>query len=173
MEEGPVDEGSDPFCRIARGELSAYFVYQDDDIMVILDHMPISKGHLLVITKRHYTAVEKVPPATLVKAWLTASALAKFYREVAGAPGVNVGTNSGRPANQVVFHFHIHVVPRWEPGPPRRGERHELTEGEAREVLAMTRQAVPIIKEYLKVAEALSTQDPPHRAGSGMPSSAP
>lgn len=140
-------EGDDPFCRIARGEEPAYFVYEDDDLMVILDHMPARFAHSLVVTKGHYAAVEDVPPRLLAKAWLVASALARYLRREAGAVGVNVITNSGAPARQVVFHFHVHVIPHWpdEPEP----HRHPLTKEEAERALSLLSGSARLIKEYL------------------------
>jgi len=72
--------GDDPFCRIARGEGKAYVAYEDEEFMVILDKAPVSFGHALVITREHYEAVQDVPPPTLARAWLIASAVARHLR---------------------------------------------------------------------------------------------
>ncbi len=164
--------GDDPFCMIAAGKADAYKVYEDDQVMIILDKKPASLGHVLVITKEHYEAVEDVPPDVLVRAWLSASAVAHYLRKVKGALGVNLITNSGSPAGQVVFHFHIHVIPRWDPGPIVRGVRHDLTDEEARRAQAIYEGLHEVIREYLQSATeaALRTQDPPH-SGSASPSS--
>ena len=140
--------GDDPFCRIARGEGKAYVAYEDEEFMVILDKAPVSFGHALVITREHYEAVQDVPPPTLARAWLIASAVARHLRVNRKAPGVNVLTNSGSAAGQVVFHFHIHVIPRWEEA-FRRGVRHDLTEDEALRALELYSGLDNVIKEYL------------------------
>ena len=157
-------KGDDPFCLIAAGKAKAYTLYEDDYVMMILDKKPASLGHALVITREHYEAVEEVPPSLLVRAWLVASAAARYLRKLKGAAGVNLITNSGSPAGQVVFHFHIHVIPRWEAGPIVRGVRHDLTEEEARTAQEIYKGLGDVIKEYLALGSeaALRTQDPPH-----------
>lgn len=141
------------FCKIVRGELPSYKVYEDSDILVILDKFPASRGHLLVIPRGHHAGVEDTPPRTLARAWLAASALARVYRKSLGAKGVNIVTNSGRPAGQVIFHFHIHVIPRWsdQPDPQPYKPKGELGDKEAREVLEMLKpHAAATIREYLE-----------------------
>lgn len=139
------------FCGILRGELPAYFVYRGRGVAVFLDKYPVSKGHLLVVPEEHYEAVHDSPPCVAAKVWAAASALARLYREKLGALGVNLVTNSGRPAGQEVFHFHVHVVPRWSYERPRGilSGRHVLTEEEARDVLEMLKDAGKTIEEYL------------------------
>ena len=144
--------GSCVFCRIAEGREESHRVYSDEDLIVILDKYPVSRGHLLVITRKHYEGVQDVEPRLLAKSWLVASALAAIYRKELGAGGVNVVTNSGSPAGQVIFHFHIHVIPRWD-GVERGfwGSRRVISEGEARSVISMLEpHADNYIKEYLK-----------------------
>ena len=143
------------FCDIARGEAPAYVVYENSDLLVILDIFPAEKGHLLVMPREHYESVHDTPPRLTAKVFVTAAALARIYRERLGAPGVNIITNSGALAGQVVFHFHVHVIPRWG---QKRGfralfaGRHHLTGEEAREVLEMLRPHTGIIDEALRMA---------------------
>ena len=140
------------FCEIARGERDAYKVYEDDDTLVILDIYPVSKGHLLVIPKEHHEAIEDMPATLLKKVWLVASAMAKLYREELKAPGVNVLNNSGRAAGQIIFHFHVHVIPRWEGQEIGKHTRHHLQDDEARDVMASVK---PFASKY--VSELLSS----------------
>ncbi|MCI4447357.1 MAG: HIT family protein, partial [Pyrobaculum sp.] len=100
------------FCRIVRGEAPAWKVYEDDEFVVILDKYPASYGHLLVVSKEHYVNILDAPLEKAVKGFEIATRLAKAWREL-GAPAVNVVTNAGREAGQMVFHMHIHVIPRW------------------------------------------------------------
>jgi len=138
------------FCEIVRGERPAYMVYNDRGVAVFLDIFPVEKGHLLVVPTEHFEAVHDAPPSVVARVYTTAAALARIYRERLGAPGVNIFTNSGRAAGQEVFHFHVHVIPRWEGGGFRRLlQRHRLTEEEAREVLEMLGPHVGLIDEYL------------------------
>ena len=140
------------FCEIVRGERDAYKVYEDDDTLVILDIYPVSKGHLLVIPKEHHEAIEDMPTALLKKVWLVASAMAKLYRKELRAPGVNLLNNSGRAAGQIIFHFHVHVIPRWEEQGIGRHTRHHLQGDEAKEVVASVR---PFASKY--ISELLSS----------------
>ncbi|MCE4600376.1 MAG: HIT family protein [Desulfurococcales archaeon] len=137
------------FCRIVRGEIPAYTVYKDDDVTVFLDIYPVDKGHLLVVSNTHYESAEEAPPETAAKVFAVATAFARIYRVRLGAPGVNILTNSGRHAGQEIFHFHVHVIPRWRGGGWRALlARHRLTEDEAREVLGLLEQHLDIVKEY-------------------------
>jgi len=156
--------GDDAFCRIARGEERAYVAYSDDEVMVILDRSPICKGHLLVISRDHYEGIDSAPPEVVSRAFLVAAAVARYLRERLKAPGVNIVTNSGAQAGQAVFHFHVHVIPRWEDCPPpvfsdegtnisRVARRHRLTEEEAREVLSGLRGLPEFIRGYLGVSK--------------------
>jgi histidine triad (HIT) family protein len=137
------------FCRIVRGEAPSWKVYEDDRVVVILDIYPVQKGHLLVVTKRHYESVHDAEPCDVAYAFAVSGALARYYRENLKAPGVNIITNSGRPSGQEIFHFHIHVIPRWTGGGWRRlGERHPLTSEEANEVLNMLDGSQELIRKY-------------------------
>ncbi len=145
------------FCRIARREAPAHIVYEDDNVLVFLDIYPVEKGHLLVIPRSHYESVMDAPPRVAARVLATAAALARLYRERLGAPGVNILANSGRPAGQEVFHFHVHVIPRWRGGGWRTlFMRHRLTEEEAREVLEMWRPLRDDIREYVREALTLT-----------------
>jgi len=140
------------FCGIVSGSEPAWRVYEDDVVVVILDKYPVSKGHLLVITKKHYESIHDADPREALHAFAVAAALARVYRTKLGAPGVNVVTNSGRPAGQVIFHFHVHVIPRWSGGSFRWSSRHELTAEEAEEVIAELEPHLDGVKSYLRKA---------------------
>ncbi len=144
------------FCRILGGSLPAYFVYRRRGVAVFLDKYPVSKGHLLVVPEEHYESVHDTPPCAAAKVWAAASAYARFYREKLGALGVNVVTNSGRAAGQEVFHFHVHVIPRWgyARGRGMFGGRHELTEEEAEEVSRMLEGSEGLVDSYLDAVES-------------------
>ncbi len=138
------------FCNIVKGKERAFRIYEDDGVVVILDKYPVSRGHLLVITKKHYESIHDADPKAIVHAFSVASALARIYRNHLNASGVNVLTNSGRPAGQIIFHFHVHVIPRWHSGGFRWGSRHELDEEEAKEVIGMLRPYIHEIDKFLE-----------------------
>jgi histidine triad (HIT) family protein len=129
------------FCKIVRGEAPAWKVYEDDEFVVILDKYPASYGHLLVVSKEHYVNILDAPLEKAVKGFEIATKLAKAWREL-GAPAVNVVTNAGREAGQMVFHMHIHVIPRWGGNLIWHG-REELREEVAREVGERLRKVLP------------------------------
>jgi len=143
------------FCRILAGELPAYFVYRGRGVAVFLDIYPVSEGHVLVVPEEHYEGAHDAPPRVAARVFAAASALARVYRVELGAPGVNIITNSGRAAGQEVFHFHVHVIPRWRGGGWRAllSGRHPLTEEEAERVLSRLKPHAHIIDEYLAALE--------------------
>jgi histidine triad (HIT) family protein len=124
-----------------RGEAPAWKVYEDDEFVVILDKYPASYGHLLVVSKEHYVNILDAPLEKSVKSFEIATRLAKAWREL-GAPAVNVVTNAGREAGQMVFHMHIHVIPRWGGSLIWHG-KVELREEVAKEVVEKLRSVLP------------------------------
>ena len=133
------------FCRIVKGEAPAWRIYEDEDFVVILDKYPASHGHLLVVSKEHFVNILDAPLEKSAKGFKIATKLAKAWARL-GAPAVNVVTNAGREAGQVVFHMHIHVIPRWGDKLLWHG-REEIKEEEAREVAEKLRSVLP---EYFK-----------------------
>jgi len=103
------------FCKIARGEVPCAKIYEDDEILAFLDVSPSSKGHTLVITKEHFDSMLTVPSDLLAKAFRVAQKIAQVQETNLGAKGVNVLTNIHEIAGQSVNHFHIHVIPRYNP----------------------------------------------------------
>lgn len=136
------------FCSIIEGRLESYRVYEDDRVLVILDKYPASKGHLLVLTKRHYESIHDADYKDVARVFVVASALARVYRFALRAPGVRVVVNSGKPAGQEIFHLHVHVIPYW-PG-PERIPRKIIDDSEAGEVLAMLKPHVHEIRRALE-----------------------
>lgn len=100
------------FCKIVEGEAPARVVYEDESVMAFLDINPASEGHTLVITKRHYEDVYDVPKRELKRIIAVIKELAMVYRKALNVRAVNVIHSSGKAAQQDVFHFHVHLVPR-------------------------------------------------------------
>ena len=103
----------DIFCRIIDGEIPCNKVYEDDDVLAILDISQITKGHTLVIPKHHCDSMLSCPGDLLNKVMLVAQRIGQAEVSVLGAKGVNILTNCGEMAGQTVPHFHVHVVPRY------------------------------------------------------------
>ncbi|MEM0373967.1 MAG: HIT family protein [Sulfolobaceae archaeon] len=100
------------FCRIVRGELKSFVVYEDEDTLAFLDIYPISKGHTLVIPKSHFENIFDIDYDVLKKVITTVRKVSLAMRKL-GAEGVNVILNNGKAAEQHVFHIHFHVIPRY------------------------------------------------------------
>ena len=102
------------FCKIANGEIPSATLYEDEEFRVILDLGPASKGHALILPKEHYANVIALPEEVTAKAFILAKKMAAKMMEVLHCDGVNVVQNNGEAAGQTVFHFHIHLIPRYE-----------------------------------------------------------
>ena len=101
------------FCRIARGEIPSYKVYEDDICLAFLDINPSSKGHTLVLPKEHFTSMVTAPRSIIDHCFEVAQHIAQAQLSQLGAEGVNIITNIGSAAGQSIPHFHIHVIPRY------------------------------------------------------------
>jgi len=100
------------FMRIVRGEIGSYKVWEDDDIVAILDIEPVNKGHVLILTKQPYVDVRGVPDDLLAKILPLARDLGVAVCEEFGYPGFNIHQSNGAAAGQDIFHYHMHVWPR-------------------------------------------------------------
>lgn len=101
------------FCGIVGGTIPSTKVYEDAKTYAFMDISPASEGHLLVVPKTHTPNLLEIPPADLAAVLETAQRLAKRQLEVLGADGVNLINSCGEAAWQTVFHFHLHVIPRY------------------------------------------------------------
>ena len=113
---------SDPdciFCKIVKGELPATIVDEDERTLAFMDIAPATRGHALVIPRAHSVDLLNVDASDLSAVSLAAQRLAGRAKERLGADGVNLLNSCGRAAWQTVFHFHVHVIPRYEGDPLR------------------------------------------------------
>lgn len=102
------------FCKIAAGEIPSATLYEDDDFRVILDIEPASKGHALIIPKEHYTNLYELDDELAAKAMVLAKKMITKLTDILECDGYNVLQNNGPAAGQTVFHFHMHLVPRYK-----------------------------------------------------------
>ena len=120
------------FCKIANGEIPATEICENEGFRVILDLGPASEGHALVLPKEHYRDITELPEKAAGEAFSLAGKVGKAMQQGLGAAGFNIVQNNGTAAGQTVFHFHIHVIPRYEGGPemvawtPGKAEAEEL-----------------------------------------------
>lgn len=113
------------FCKIANGEIPSATLYEDKEFRVILDISPASRGHALILPKKHAENLFELPDETAGKAMILAKKITNILMGELEADGINVIQNNGTAAGQTVFHFHMHLIPRykgdtvqvtWKPG---------------------------------------------------------
>ena len=124
------------FCKIASGQIPSATLYEDEDFRVILDLGPAAKGHALVLPKEHAANLFELPDELAARAMVVAKKVAGKLYQGLGCAGFNLVQNNGEVAGQTVFHFHMHLIPRylddtvgikWQPG--------ELSEEDKQEIL--------------------------------------
>ena len=102
------------FCKIAAGEIPSSTIYEDEDFRVILDLGPATKGHALILPKKHFRNIFEMDDETAAKVFVLAKKLACAMKETLHCDGLNVVQNNEEIAGQTVFHFHMHIIPRYE-----------------------------------------------------------
>lgn len=102
------------FCKIANGEIPSATLYEDEDFRVILDLGPASKGHALILPKVHAANLYELPDDVAAKAIVLAKKIAQKLQQGLHADGMNLVQNNGEAAGQTVFHFHMHLIPRYQ-----------------------------------------------------------
>lgn len=119
------------FCKIANGDIPSKTLYEDEEFRVILDLGPAAKGHALILPKNHYADLFELPDETASHAMLLAKKMAARMKDRLACDGFNLVQNNGETAGQTVFHFHMHLIPRycddgqkigWNPGKPSEEE---------------------------------------------------
>lgn len=101
------------FCKLASGAILSNTIYEDDLFRVILDASPASKGHALIIPKEHYANLYEIDTDVAGEAMKLAKKLAIHMTRVLKCDGFNLVQNNGEVAGQTVFHFHLHLIPRY------------------------------------------------------------
>ena len=102
------------FCNLANGIWDSATLYEDDDFRVILDLGPASKGHALILPKAHYANIYEIPEELAAQAIVLAKKMAGIMTEALNCDGFNIVQNNGEAAGQTVFHFHMHLIPRYK-----------------------------------------------------------
>ena len=102
------------FTKIIKGEIPADKIYEDNGIIAIMDINPSNPGHSLVIPKKEYRNILETPDETLAKLMSAANKVGKASMEALGADGFNIIINTASAAGQIVFHTHLHIIPRFK-----------------------------------------------------------
>lgn len=100
------------FCKIAKGEIPSHKVYEDEHVLAFLDIRPVNAGHTLVIPKDHFENIYTTPDETWARISLAVKKVALAVKEGVDADGINLSMNNEAPAGQVIFHAHVHIIPR-------------------------------------------------------------
>ena len=101
------------FCKIINGDIPSRRIYEDENFVVMMDVSPASKGHSLLLPKEHYANLFEMPDALLEELLKVAQKVAAQMKESLQADGINLLQNNGVAAGQTVFHFHLHLIPRY------------------------------------------------------------
>ncbi len=124
------------FCKISNGEIPSATIYEDNDFRVILDIAPASKGHALIIPKEHFQDIFDIDALTAGKLFSLATEVARAMKAVLHCDGMNIVQNNGLIAGQTVFHFHLHLIPRYEGDGVNLGWPQHEADAEANQELA-------------------------------------
>lgn len=109
-----MDEVECIFCKIIKREIPASIIYEDEDVISFLDIFPVNIGHSLVIPKKHFENIFETPEDILSKMIIASKKIAKVTKEQLKTKGTNIHINNEKAGGQLVFHVHIHIIPRFE-----------------------------------------------------------
>ncbi len=122
------------FEKVISGELPHYKVYEDEETYAFLDAFPSSYGHTLVIPKKPYKNIYEIPTDLAGKIFQNVQKISVAVKKAVEADGINIVMNNESSAGQIVFHAHIHIIPRFENDGGYQGKRLNYSEGKAQEI---------------------------------------
>lgn len=102
------------FCKIVAGEIPCTKVYEDDTVFAFLDIRPVNIGHTLIVPKAHHANLYETEDAALAHIMVVTKKLAIAIKKALNADGINIEMNNDPVAGQIIFHTHIHIIPRFE-----------------------------------------------------------
>ncbi|HMK94019.1 MAG TPA: HIT family protein [Candidatus Limnocylindrales bacterium] len=106
-----MSESTCIFCQIIRKEAPASIVYEDAQVAAFLSNHPVNIGHTLVVSKKHYSDIYEIPEEEAAHLFKIAKRITRAVKEATGIEAIRIVQNNGKDAGQVVFHFHVHVIP--------------------------------------------------------------
>ena len=125
------------FCKLANGDIPTNSVYEDEYLRAIIDASPANKGHIIILPKSHAASIFELEDIYVEKAFVLAKRIAVALKKYFNCDGINILQNNEEAAGQTVFHFHVHIIPRykhdnckltWIPGKYDEGEAAKLAE---------------------------------------------
>lgn len=102
------------FCKIIKGEIPSFKIYEDDNIFSFLDIKPVTKGHALVIPKKHSENIFEIDEDSLEKVILAGKHVSEMLKKSLNPDGIRLSQSNGKAAGQEIMHFHLHIIPRYE-----------------------------------------------------------
>lgn len=130
------------FCKIIKGEIPCYKVYEDQDVFAFLDIAPVSYGHTLVVPKKHYINLEEIPKEDLCQTIKVVKRIGKAIKYGMGKYGYNIQVNNDPVAGQVVPHLHFHLIPRSEDDGLKLWPQGKYEGDDAEDVLKMIKRGL-------------------------------
>lgn len=118
------------FCKIVKGEIPCFKVYEDERVLAFEDINPVSEGHTLIIPKKHAENLWEIPGEDLSAIHLASQKIIHAIKEALSPAGVAVLQLNGRGVNQVVMHYHVHLMPRTDNSPELPVSCWDLKEGD-------------------------------------------
>ncbi|XP_020702841.1 adenylylsulfatase HINT3 isoform X1 [Dendrobium catenatum] len=146
--EGDTEKERCVFCLIVRGESPAFKLYEDDVCLCILDSNPLSFGHSLIIPKLHFPSLQATPPSVVAAMCSTVPFLTKAIMKATQCDSFNLLVNNGTAAGQVIFHTHLHIIPR------RAGDQLWPSEGH-RQPIEQNQETLSLVS---RIRERISPQ---------------
>lgn len=101
------------FCKIVKNEIPSHKIYENEDILAFLDIQPLTKGHCLVIPKKHFENIFDIDENNLQKVIVSAKHISEKIKNNLGADGIRISQSNGKAAGQDIMHFHLHIIPRY------------------------------------------------------------
>jgi histidine triad (HIT) family protein len=134
------------FCKIVKGEIPCFKIYEDDRVLAFLDINPIAEGHTLIIPKRHAENLWEIPGEDLSAIHLASQKIIYAIKEALSPTGVAVLQLNGRGVNQVVMHYHLHLMPRTGDSPELPVSCWDLKEGDMEEIKKTAEKVASALK---------------------------
>ena len=129
------------FCKIIQGEVPSHALYEDEHTFVFLDIFPVSRGHMLVVPREHSRDLTHASHEAAGAIMATVHHIAPKIMKALGASGYNLGMNHGEDAGQIIWHTHMHIMPRYA-GEPRNFEKTKPSDEELKEIADIIRQGL-------------------------------
>jgi histidine triad (HIT) family protein len=130
------------FCKIIKGGIPSYKIYEDENTLAFLDISPVNPGHALVVSKKHISNVEEADEEILCQMIRTAKKVGKALKDGLEAKGYNVMENNDPVAGQLIPHIHFHIIPRRKDDGLKLWAQKKYAEGEAEKILKKIKNAL-------------------------------